>query len=372
MTALTTSELRRYSRQMILPQVGLSGQEKLKNTSILCIGAGGIGSPALLYLAAAGVGTIGIIDDDVVELSNLQRQILYNIQHCDQKKVDIVKQQLLALNKNIKIHTYDQRLNAKNAFDIIPHYQIVIDGSDNYATRYLANDVCQFKKITLISASLFQWSGQLLTFYFSEKDTACYRCLYPNPPPQGVTQNCVDAGIIGSVAGILGTMAATQAIKIILSTSSEDKNKLFVFNAHNFDLEKYFFTKRSDCELCAGNISFAQLPRYQENFCSSIIVKSLSIPQLLEFQRKNKNILLVDVRSHLERLLGYIPGSIHIPLENISTLDVNQTSFENKDGIVLYCKSGVRSAHAAQLLQEKGLANVYNLNGGIVEWKKTR
>lgn len=370
MTSLTNSELLRYTRQITLPQVGINGQEKLKNASVLCIGAGGIGSPVLLYLAAAGIGKIGIVDDDVIELSNLQRQILYTTNHCNQKKANIAKQQLLAMNENIKIHTYEQRLNSDNVFDIIPLYQIVIDGSDNYATRYLASDVCQIHKITLISASLFQFSGQLLTFYYAEEDAACYRCLYPNPPPAGIIQNCADAGIIGSVAGILGTLAATQAIKVILNTNQQDKNKLFVFNGLHFELEKYSFTKKIDCALCAGNTSFAQLPRYEENFCSSISSKQITIMQLLDNQRKNKNILLVDVRSHLERNFGFIPNSIHVPLENIPTLDVNQAIFKHKDAIILYCRSGVRSARAAQLLHEKGLENIYNLAGGIIEWGK--
>ncbi len=372
MTALTTPELLRYSRQITLPQVGVNGQQQLKNASILCIGAGGIGSPVLLYLAAAGIGKIGIIDDDVIELSNLHRQVLYTTDHCGQSKVDIAKQQLLANNDKIQIHTYSERLNVNNAFDIISQYQIVIDGSDNYATRYLASDVCQINKITLISASLFQFSGQLLTLYYTQEDAACYRCLYPNPPPAGLMQNCADAGIIGSVAGILGTMAATQAIKVVLNADQNDKNKLFIFNGLNFELEKFSFVKRADCVLCAANAPFAQLPRHEENFCSNMDmdVKQITVAQLIDYQ--TKNILLVDVRSHLERNLGHIPNSIHIPMEDFSALDVNQANFQNKDAIILYCKSGLRSAHVAQLLQEKGLSNVYNLAGGIIAWGKIK
>lgn len=264
MTTLTSSELLRYSRQISLAQVGTQGQEKLKNTSILCIGAGGIGSPVLLYLAAAGVGKIGIIDNDVVELSNLQRQVLYKSEHCGQNKTLVAKQQLLTLNENIQIDTYCERLNINNAFDIISQYQIVIDGSDNYATRYLASDVCQIKKITLVSASLLQFNGQLLTLYYSQNDTACYRCLYPNPPPSGLIQNCADAGIIGSVAGILGTMAATQAIKVVLDINQNDKNKLFVFDGLTCELNKYNFAKRADCILCGNHVSFENLPRYEK------------------------------------------------------------------------------------------------------------
>ncbi len=369
MVSLTEDELLRYRRQISLPQVGVNGQEQLKNASVLCIGAGGIGSPALLYLTAAGIGTIGIVDDDVVELSNLQRQILYATEDCGQKKVTAAKQQLLAINPHLQIHTYAERLNPGNAFDVIPHYQIVIDGSDNYATRYLASDVCQISKITLISASLFQFSGQLLTFYYGQKDTACYRCLYPTPPPPGLMQNCADAGIIGSVAGILGTMAATQAIKVLLNTQPHDKNKLFIFNGLTLELEKYSFSKKADCVLCAKETPFEKLPRSEAPFCSHKKIKEISVKQLAAYQTQNKKMLLIDVRSSLERTFGYIPDSIHIPMENITQIDPAKTEFQNKDAIVLYCKSGLRSAHAAKILQEIGLENIYNLAGGIIDWK---
>lgn len=295
--------------------------------------------------------------------------MLYKSEHCGQSKALVAKQQLLALNENIQVDTYCEPLNVNNAFNIIPQYQIIIDGSDNYATRYLANDVCQIKKITLISASLLQFDGQLLTFYHAEKDVACYRCLYPNPPPAGLILNCADAGIIGSIAGILGTMAATQAIKIALGINQNDKNKLFVFDGVTFELHKYNFTKRADCILCSSNIAFEQLPRYETNFCSSTQIKQISVKQLADYQTKNNNILLVDVRTHHERNLGYIPNSIHIPLDEIPNIDKN---LFNKDMVILYCKSGVRSAHAAMILQEKGLKNVFNLAGGIVEWNNSQ
>lgn len=369
MATLTHAELLRYARQISLPQLGTQGQEKLNNTAVLCIGAGGIGSPVLLYLAAAGIGKIGIIDDDVVELSNLQRQVLYDTVHCGQKKALVAKQQLLALNEHLQITTYTERLTPKNAFDILPHYQIVIDGSDNYATRYLASDVCQIKKISLISASLFQFSGQLLTLAYPEEDSACYRCLYPNPPPAGLIQNCAEAGIVGSLAGILGTMAATQAIKVALNIHQQDKNKLFVFNGLNFELAKYNFAKRSDCILCSGKSSFEQLPRYENNVCINTGVKEITVTQLADFQAQNKT-LLVDVRTQQERNLGFIPNSIHIPMDEIPAMDVMNSVFNDNAAIVLYCRSGARSAHVAQLLQEKGLTNVYNLVGGILEWAK--
>lgn len=365
MADFTPSELLRYSRQFSLPQIGLAGQQKLKNSSILCIGAGGIGSPVLSYLAAAGIGKIGIIDDDVVELSNLQRQILYSTTECGLAKVAIAKKRLLALNNAVEVITYQEKLTRDNALDIVADYHIVIDGSDNYVTRYLVNDACQLNKVTLISASLFQFSGQLLAFEYAKSDVACYRCLYPAPPPAGLIQNCADAGILGSVAGILGTMATTAALKLACDMDSGLKNQLLVFDGLQFDIKKYHFSKNTQCDLCAKNTAFLQLPRFEEGVCTTTSLAEMTTEQLIDNLEQGKNILIIDVRNDWERLQNYIPNSLHIPLTVIENLQVIPQEFNNHDAIVLYCSAGIRSAKAAKLLQQKGLKNVYNLQGGF-------
>lgn len=368
MTDFTHNELLRYSRQCSLPEVGLNGQKKLKNTSILCIGAGGIGSPALTYLAAAGIGRIGIIDDDVVELSNLQRQILYTTSECGKAKTEIAKNRLLAINENIEIQTFTQKLSYENALNLVENYQIVLDGSDNYSTKYLANDACYTKRIPLISASLFQFNGQLITLRYTENDAACYRCLYPIIPPIGAMQNCAESGILGSVAGMLGTMAATQAIKLVLNIGDNLKNQLLLVQTLTLEIKKYQFTKRKECILCGKDTPFTQLPRYEEKICSTGSIQEITPTQLQNALAQNKKLLIIDVRSGWERLLSQIPHSIHIPLAELEDFKFDGVDFNTQDAIVLYCKVGVRSEYAAKLLQQRGIRNVYNLQGGIQEW----
>jgi molybdopterin/thiamine biosynthesis adenylyltransferase/rhodanese-related sulfurtransferase len=368
MLDFTQDELRRYARQFSLPQVGLVGQQKLKNTSILCVGAGGIGSPVLYYLAAAGIGKIGIIDDDKVELSNLQRQILYTTADCGRPKTEVAKERLLAINSNIYVNTYQKKLNVDNIFDVLPDYQMVIDGSDNFPTRYLVNDACYVKKTILISASLFQFTGQLVTLPYPSEDAACYRCLYPSPPPPGLIQNCVDAGIMGSVAGILGTMAATQAIKLAFNLDNDLRNQLLVFDGLTFDIKKYSYNKQKDCILCGKNMSFNELPRYMENVCATPDQAQVTPNQLNDYLKQQQKVLIIDVRSAWERNICAIPGSIHIPVEEFEKLDLKTVAFEENDRIILYCKAGIRSEKVASFLKEKGIKNVYSLKGGIVEW----
>lgn len=364
MTDFTPDELLRYSRQFSLPQVGLVGQKKLKDTAILCIGAGGIGSPVLSYLVAAGVGKVGIIDDDVVDLSNLQRQILYSTAECGLPKVSMAKKRLLALNDQIEIVTYQEKITRENALERTTNYQLVIDGSDNYVTRYLVNDACQINKVMLISASLFQFSGQLIAFDFKQADVACYRCLYPTPPPAGLIQNCADAGIFGAVAGILGTFAATAAIQLACAMPYTLKNQLLVFNSLNFDIKKYYFSKNHDCALCGLNTPFMQLDRFDAAVCSTDSVE-ISAEQLSKDLQQNKDVLIVDVRQDWERLQGYIANSLHSPLSELEKWQTIPENFKNHQAVVLYCAAGVRSLQAVKLLQRLGLTHVYSLKGGF-------
>ncbi len=367
MLDLTPNELLRYSRHFSLPQVGLAGQKKLKNTSVLCVGAGGIGSPALLYLASAGIGKIGIVDNDTVELSNLQRQILYTTENCGQSKATLARQRLLAINDAIQVNAYGERLNSNNVLDMLSDYDIILDGSDNYATRYLVSDACYTKKKTLISASLFQFSGQLVTFQYERNNEPCYRCLYPNPPPVGLIQNCTEAGIVGAVAGILGTMAATQVIKHALSLSDGLDHQLLIFDGSTLEIKKYPVHKKENCIVCEKNTPFNDLPRYESNNCTVLNPLQLSPEQCLDLQQKKK-VLLIDVREAWEREIYAIPNSTHIPTKQLETLDLNTLASAENETIVLYCKSGIRSERSAKFLQQRGIENVYNLAGGVVAW----
>lgn len=363
MTNFTHSELQRYARQFSLPQIGLEGQQRLKNMSVLCVGAGGIGSPVLAYLAAAGIGKIGIIDDDRIELSNLQRQILYTTEECGEPKVTVAKNRLLNLNDTIELSTHPTKLTRDNALEIIPNYQIVIDGSDNYATRYLVNDACQVKRVNLISASLFQFGGQLLAFEFGQSNTACYRCLYPAPLAANFTQNCVEAGVVGAVAGILGTMAATAAIKLACGMQTGLQNQLLVFDGLDFDLKKYRFDKDPHCVLCSGEITFQQLPHFEKAMC--VTSSEITQEQLHNYLDQKKRILIVDVRNEQERAKGCIPVSHHFPFDELEKLTEIPADFHNYDAIVLYCTLGIRSSKAVKFLQQKGLQNVFSLKGGF-------
>lgn len=367
MTDFTQAELLRYSRQCALPQIGVAGQKKLRDTAVLCVGAGGIGSPVLYYLAAAGIGKIGIIDDDQVELSNLQRQILFQNVDCGQSKAAQAKQRILALNDQIQVQAYTERLNSANVFELLADYPIIVDGSDNYATRYLLSDACAVKKRMLVAASLLQFSGQLLTFQYANNDQACYRCLYPAPPPAGLVPNCAEAGVIGAVAGTLGSLAATQVIKLALDLPDALRNQLLVFNGLSCELKKYTYHKRVDCPLCSNTVLFDELPRYPENSCS-LPLAQITPQQLQQQLQQKQKVLVIDVRADWERAIYAIPDSMHIPVEKFDQLDISTLALDQHAMVALYCKSGVRSAKAARLLQAKGVDHVYSLTGGIIAW----
>lgn len=364
------NELLRYARHFSIPTIGFEGQKKLKNYSVICIGAGGIGCSALTYLAAAGIGKIGIIDFDKVELSNLQRQILYCDEDSGKNKAQIAAERLNSLNYNIKIECLTDKLKANNAFDILSQYDLVIDGSDNYAARYLINDVCFWLNKPFISTSVYRFTGQLAFFNFP--NNPCYRCLYASPPPIGVISNCSDAGVFGVAPGIMGCFAANEVLKHVLEIGNTLENVLVVFDSLSLSLKKLPIVQNSECVLCAKKTPFNELPHYDEELCDSNIKKInfMSVDELATLQSKD-NILIVDVRQEWEREICHIPHSIHVSLNDLQkqgTLELIKNS--QKFVIVLYCKAGSRSEQAVSFLQEQGINNTYSLRGGILEWAK--
>ncbi len=336
---------------------------------MLCIGAGGIGCPALLYLAAAGVGKIGIIDHDSIDISNLNRQIIYTEQDCRKQKAEIAAQKILALNNNININIYTHPLTSENALNIIREYDVVIDGSDNYPTRYLANDAAFFAAKPVVSASVYQFTGQLAVFNY--KKGPCYRCLYPEPPDNNLIPNCNDSGVLGAVTGIMGSVAVLETIKLLVDFQTELNSSLIIFEALSLVMKKYPMPKKNHCILCSGHTSFSDLPRYSQVQCAvKNSQNAISVNELVN-KMQHEKILLIDVREKWEYAINSIPGSINIPLNKLSTITLNDFKNKPHDTIVLYCKSGIRSQSALNSLLNAGFNSVFNLEGGIENWLKT-
>lgn len=367
---MNQDEILRYSRHFSLPNVGSQGQLKLKNAKVLCIGAGGLGSPLLLYLAAAGIGTLGIVDDDRVDDSNLQRQVLYSTADVGQKKVLAAKARLEALNPHITIVTHDTRLTAGNALEIINQYDIVADGTDNFATRYLVNDACWHLKKPNVYASIFQFEGQCSIF--SAPDGPCYRCLYDAPPPAGLVPNCAEGGVFGVLPGLLGSLQATEVLKLILGIGDPLIGRLLVVDSLTMRFREFALQPDPDCPLCAHQQAFASLPNHDMVACQLSDPQPASIVAInaheLDLLLKNNtpNLFILDVRETYEYEICNIAGKL-IPLgelpQRLNELDRNAS-------IVIHCKSGGRSTRACLLLQEAGFKDVRNLTGGILAWAK--
>lgn len=365
---LNTEELVRYSRHFSLSEVGVAGQEKLKSARVLCIGAGGLGSPLLLYLAAAGIGTIGIIDDDFVDLSNLQRQVLYSTQDVKKKKVDIAKAKLAELNPHINIITYPERLHKKNALGIIQNYDVIADGTDNFPTRYLVNDACFHTQKPHVYASIFQFEGQCSIFN-ANRNAPCYRCLYDSPPPAGLIPNCAEGGVLGVLPGIIGTIQAIEVIKLILNIGNPLIGRLLTVDALSMRFQEFEVKQHPDCRLCAHHQAFETLSDYSLISCATAIdnIDEISVNALHQLLRyKKEELILLDVREPHEYAICNLGGML-IPLR-----ELNNKLFEldKKQSYVIHCKSGERSRKAVKLLQEAGFTSVKNLSGGISAWAR--
>jgi molybdopterin/thiamine biosynthesis adenylyltransferase/rhodanese-related sulfurtransferase/proteasome lid subunit RPN8/RPN11/molybdopterin converting factor small subunit len=368
---LSGDEIRRYSRHLILPEVGMDGQRRLKAAKVLCIGAGGLGSPAAMYLAAAGVGTIGIVDFDVVDLSNLQRQLLHSTPDVGHSKLESAKNRLLALNPNIHIETYEAALNSQNAFELFAPYDVVLDGTDNFPTRYLVNDACVILGKPNAYGSIFRFEGQASVF--GTKEGPCYRCLYPEPPPPGLVPSCAEGGVLGVLPGIIGTIQATETIKLILGSGEPLIGRFLIYDALRMRFREVKVRRDPDCPVCGTHPTVTELIDY-EQFCGvapaaeagvETITDDMTARELKERLDRGEPIVIVDVREPQEYQINRIAGSKLIPL---GELPQRYQELDQNAAIVCQCKSGMRSAKATGFLRSIGFKNVRNLAGGILGW----
>jgi adenylyltransferase/sulfurtransferase len=366
---LSNEEYARYSRHLILPEVGLEGQRKLKAARVLMIGTGGLGSPLGLYLAAAGVGTIGLVDFDVVDESNLQRQIIHGTKDVGRPKIESAKERLKDINPNTNIDAYETRLTSENALELFREYDIVVDGTDNFPTRYLVNDACVLTKKPNVYGSIFRFEGQASVFW-AEKG-ACYRCLYPEPPPPGLVPSCAEGGVLGVLPGIVGTIQANEVIKVILGAEGILLNRLLLFDAWQMKFRELKLRKNPACPICGDNPTIKELIDYEE-FCGlnlpteTPVLEEITATELSELIKKDREVQIIDVREPHEFEIAKIPQTKLIPLGEIvkraKEIDSSRTA-------ILHCKGGVRSAKAIEELKKEGFSGrLINLKGGIAAW----
>ncbi|MDZ4847537.1 MAG: molybdopterin-synthase adenylyltransferase MoeB [Chitinophagales bacterium] len=372
------AELERYSRHLIIPEFNIEGQRKLKNARVLVIGSGGLGSPSLLYLAAAGVGNIGVVDFDVVDDSNLQRQVLFTTKDIGKPKVEAAKERLLGLNPYINITTYNTHLNSSNALEIFKDWDIVADGTDNFPTRYLINDACVLLGKVNIFASIFRFDGQVTVFNYKYPNGEFgpnYRDLYPEPPPPGLVPSCAEGGVLGVLPGIIGSLQANETIKVITGLGEPLVGRMFALDALTFQIRTFKFRKDPNNPLNGNNPTITKLIDY-EMFCGMPLkeeeekrglqgVKEVTVKELKEMRDRHEDFQLIDCREKYEYEIAHLDGEL-IPLNKI--LDANGKISRDKK-VVVHCRSGQRSASAIKALEEKyGFKNLYNLKGGILAW----
>ena len=369
---LTADDLARYSRHLILPEVGVEGQRKLKVARVLCVGTGGLGSPLALYLAAAGVGTLGLVDFDVVDASNLQRQIIHSTADIGRKKLDSAEEKLKALNPSLNVRKHDTLLSSANALDILKDYDVVADGTDNFPTRYLVNDACVLLSKPNAYGSIFRFEGQASVF--ATKDGPCYCCLYPEPPPPGLVPSCAEGGVLGILPGLVGVIQATETIKLILGIGEPLIGRLLLVDALNMRFRQLKLRKNPECPVCGAHPTVTSLIDYQQ-FCG---IESASekqsavkngVPQLTAKELKRRidageNLFILDVREPFEYQIANIGGKLipqnDVP-QRIGEIDRNRE-------IVVHCKAGGRSQRIAEFLKQSGFTKVVNLAGGILAW----
>jgi len=361
---LSNEERVRYSRHLTMPEVGIDGQRRLKAAHVLCIGAGGLGSPAALYLAAAGVGTIGIVDFDDVDLSNLQRQILHGTKDIGRSKLESARDRLRDANPNIEVELHECRFSSENASELVARYDLVVDGSDNFPTRYLSNDVCVFARRPNIYGSIFRFDGQS-TVFAPHLGGPCYRCLFPEPPAPGTIPNCAEAGVLGVLPGIIGMVQAIETIKLILGVGEPLIGRLLHFEALKMKFRELKLRRDRQCPVC-GDAPTITAPIDYEQFCGiAADVPAISVHDLKRKRDAREAIQLIDVREPFEFEIARIDGAKLIPLGQLA----NRLHELKQNGhTVVHCHTGMRSAQAVQMLRQTGFTNVYNLEGGIDAW----
>ncbi|MEO5652354.1 MAG: adenylyltransferase/sulfurtransferase MoeZ [Marmoricola sp.] len=381
---LTTDEVRRYSRHLIIPDVGMTGQKRLKNAKVLVIGAGGLGSPALLYLAAAGVGTLGIAEFDEVDESNLQRQIIHGQSDIGKSKAVSAKESIAEANPLVNVIVHDVRLDNDNVMEIFDGYDLIVDGTDNFATRYMVNDAAYFLKIPYVWGSIYRFDGQASVFWptleVDEKsaDAPCYRCLYPEPPPPGMVPSCAEGGVLGVLCASIGSIQVNEAIKLLTGIGEPLVGKLMIYDALEMEYRKLKVRKDPNCALCGENATVTELIDY-EAFCgavseeaadaaagSTISVTTLET-MLKERENGERDFVLVDVREPNEFEINRIPGSVLLPKGEFLNGNALGELPQDKQ-VVLHCKSGVRSAEALAVLKGAGYADAVHVGGGVVAW----
>jgi len=368
-TALNNEEILRYSRHLIMPEVGMAGQQKLKAARVLCIGAGGLGSPLALYLAAAGVGTLGLVDFDVVDFTNLQRQIIHTVNDVGRPKLDSAEEKLGAINPLVNVYKFETRLNSANALDIFRNFDIIADGTDNFPTRYLVNDACVLSGKPNVYASIFRFEGQASVF--ATEQGPCYRCLYPEPPPPGLVPSCAEGGVLGILPGLLGVIQATEVIKLILGSGEPLIGRLLLVDALGMRFRELRLRKNPDCPVCGTNPTVRELIDYNQ-FCGirgEEAPATSSVPEIRPEELKARldagnDIFILDVREPHEYQICDIGGYL-IPLGD---LPARMNELDSSREIVAHCRSGVRSAKAVALLRQSGFSRVKNLAGGILAW----
>ena len=375
--SLNADQINRYSRHLLLPEVGMEGQEKICNAKVLCIGTGGLGAPVSLYLTAAGVGKLGLIDFDVVDKSNLQRQIVHGESTVGTLKVESAKKRLADLNSDVEVITYNERLTSENAMRIFADWDIIIDGTDNFPTRYLANDACVLLKKPYIYGCILRFEGQVSVF--DSRTGPCYRCLYPEPPPTGLVPSCAEGGVLGVLCGIIGGLQTNEAIKLILDKGDNLNGRLVLFDALAMKFREMKLRKDKNCPICGDNPTITELIDY-EQFCGilppqddpadrALEIEPAAVKQMMD---SGKNFKLIDVRGQGEYEINRIEGSTLIPLDVIEERKIAKLNgLQKADAIVVHCKAGVRSLKAAKALIDIGFENVKSMRGGIDEWAET-
>ena len=364
-SALSIDEMKRYSRHVVIPEFGVQGQIRLKQSSVLVVGAGGLGSPLAYYLAAAGIGRMGLVDFDTVDYTNLQRQILHTTQDVGRSKLQSAVEKLTAVNPFVKLETYETRLTPKNALEILKSYDVVVDGTDNFPTRYLVNDACVILKKPNVYGSIFRFEGQVSVFYAEEGP--CYRCLYPKPPPPGMVPSCAEGGVLGILPGIIGTLQANETVKLLTGLGDTLIGRLILFDALGMKFREVRIKKDPECPVCGHDPTVTALIDYEE-FCGVNAVEPPPVvPEISakELSHTRSTVVLVDVRDPHELEIARIPDTVHIPLPEL--LD-RMGELEKDSDIVVHCRSGVRSARAAKLLLDTGFTRVRSLRGGILAW----
>lgn len=370
---LSTEELARFNRHIILPQVGLEGQEKLKQARVLCVGTGGLGSPIALYLSAAGVGTMGLVDFDVVDDSNLQRQIVHSTADIGRPKIESARDTLLGINPYLNVELHGDGITRANVREIVAQYDIVVDGTDNFPTRYLVNDACVLEGKPLVYASIFQFEGQATIF--NHKQGPCYRCLYPEPPPPGLVPSCAEGGVLGVLPGVIGVLQATEAVKIILDAGKSLSGRLLLYDAMAMRFREVKLRKDPSCPACGEHPTIGDIQAY-EQFCGLPPTEEVEQEEVLAdyditpkdlqgMMDANADLYVLDVREPHEIAICAIEGTIKIPLGDVAERHLEVPKDRE---VVVHCKMGGRSAQAVEFLQSKGYTNVKNLAGGIIRW----